>query len=165
MPSQEVFDPDAHLSPSDIAIDNKGSPSVIQVTIKQSKTDPFRHGVQLYLGKTGKDICPVMAILPYLALRGASAGPLFILSDGSFLTRKKFAALVLNTLKQVGVEDAQYNTHSFRIGAATTVKDAGISDVHIKMLEHWKSNAYQLYIRTPQKQLANLSKQLVSRNV
>lgn len=144
---------------------NKESPSVIQVTIKQSKTDPFRHGVQLYLGKTGKDICPVMAILPYLALRGASAGPLFILSDGSFLTRKKFAALVLNTLKQAGVEDAQYNTHSFRIGAATTAKDAGISDVHIKMLERWKSNAYQLYIRTPQKQLANLSKQLVSRNV
>ena len=82
MPSQEVFDPDAHLSPSDIAIDNKESPSVIQVAIKQSKTDPFRNGVQLYLGKTGKDICPVTAILPYLALRGASAGPLFILSDG-----------------------------------------------------------------------------------
>ena len=113
MPSQEVFDPDAHLSPSDIAIDNKESPSVIQVTIKQSKTDPFHHGVQLYLGKTGKDICPVTAILPYLALRGASADPLFILSDRSFLTQKKIATLVLSTLKQAGVEDAQYNIHSF----------------------------------------------------
>jgi len=63
------------------------------------------------------------------------------------------------------VEDAQYNTHSFRIGAATTAKDTEISDIHIKMLGHWKGNSYQLHVRTPQKQLANLSRQLVSKDV
>ena len=54
VPSQADYDPGAHLSFNDIAIDDKRSPSVIQVNIKQSKTDPFRQGVQIYLGKTGK---------------------------------------------------------------------------------------------------------------
>ena len=45
---------------------------------------------------------------------------------------------------------------------ATTANVKGISDVNIKMLGRWKSNAYQQYVQTSQEQLANLSKQLVS---
>ena len=52
-----AYDSDMHLSLVDIALDDKNNPTVIQVTIKQSKTDPFRQGADLYLGKTGKDIC------------------------------------------------------------------------------------------------------------
>ena len=70
VPSQSEYDPSTHLSLDDIAIDSADSPSVIQVSIKQSKTDPFRKGVQLFLAKTGKNICPITAIIPYLALRG-----------------------------------------------------------------------------------------------
>ena len=61
VPSQEAYDSDMHLSLADIALDGKNNPTVIQVTIKQSKTDPFRHGIELYLRKTGKDIYPVHA--------------------------------------------------------------------------------------------------------
>ena len=53
-----------------------------------------------------------------------------------------------------------YSTHSFRIGAATVAKEAGISNVHIKMLGHWNSDAYQLYVRTPKEYLARPSRQL-----
>ena len=163
VPTQATYDPEAHLSLSDIALDSKHIPSVIQVTIKQSKTDPFHQGVQLCLGKTDKEICPVNAILPYLAIRGANHGPLFIMQDGSHLTRQRFASLITNTLQLAGIDDKRYTTHSFRIGAATTAKDAGISHVHVKMLGRWKSNAYQLYVRTSSDKLAGLSKQLVSK--
>lgn len=54
-----------------------------------------------------------------------------------------------------------YNTHSFRIGAATVARNAGMSIVDIKSLGRWKSDAYQHYIRTSPKELASLSKQLV----
>ena len=77
VPTQTEYDPEAHLSIGDVAVDSTSSPSTIQVTIKQSKTDPFRQGVQLHLGKTGTDICPVYAILPYLAIRGPKPGPLY----------------------------------------------------------------------------------------
>ena len=162
MPSKTVYDPETHLAVADVALDDKENPSVIQVTIKQSKTDPFRQGVHLYLGRTGNLVCPVNAILAYLAVRDSSPGPLFKLTDGSFLTRQQFALLISNTLKLAGIDDKHYNTHSFRIGAATSAKEAGISDVQIKMLGRWKSEAYQLYVRTPREQLAKLSKQLAT---
>ena len=165
VPSQTDYDPTIHLSLSDMVIDSRTSPTLIQVTIKQSKTDPFRQGCKLCLGKTGKDICPVSAILPYLAMRGPCYGPLFIMAKGSYLTRQLFASLLTDTLHQAGIDNKEYTTHSFRIGAATTAKEMGISDVHIKMLGRWKSSAYQIYIRTPQEQLAKLSSQLVSRKV
>ena len=162
VPTQDEYCPDTHLSPQDITIDSRTSPTVIQVTIKQSKTDPFRVGCKLCLGKTGTHICPIDAILPYLALRGAGYGPLFIKDNGVYLTRHQFSSLLNEILQRAGVNSAGYNTHSFRIGAATTAKENGISDVHIKMLGRWQSSAYQLYIRTPQEQLAKLSKQLVA---
>ena len=164
VPSQEEYCPTSHLSLQDIVVDSRTSPTMIQVTIKQSKTDLFRIGCKLCLGKTGVDICPISAILPYLAIRGDKYGPLLILANGSYLTRHHFASLLSETLQKAGVDSSGYNTHSFRIGAATTAKENGISDVHIKMLGRWQSNAYQLYIKTPQEQLARLSKQLVADN-
>ena len=162
VPSQTDYDPDMHLSLTNITLDDKANPSVIQVTIKQSKTDPFRQGVDIYLGKTGKDIiCPIQAIVPYLIIRGVQPCPLFVFADGSYLTRQRFASLITSTLQRASINDKQYNTHSFRIGAATTAKEAGISDVHIKMLGRWKSSAYQLYVRTPRDKLAKLSEQMV----
>ena len=57
-------------------IDNLKNPSVLQV--KRSKTNPFRRGVSLYVGRTGMDLCPVAAMLSYLELRGGKPGPLFV---------------------------------------------------------------------------------------
>ena len=53
VPSQDGYNPDpsVHLSLSDVAVDSRSSPSMIRVRIKQSKTDPFRPGINLYLGK------------------------------------------------------------------------------------------------------------------
>lgn len=132
------------------------------MTIKQSKTDPFRQGHKLCLGITGSSVCPISAILRHLAVRGPRPGPLFVMANGDYLTRQLFASQLSVVLEQASCSNKQYNTHSLRIGVATTAKEKGISDVHIKMLGRWKSNAYQLYIRTPQEELAKLSKQLAS---
>lgn len=162
VPAEDSFDPEAHLSLADVAVDDKMSPTVVQVTIKQSKTDPFRQGAHLYLGTTDTVICPVKAMLAYLAVRDPAPGPLFKLTYKKCLTRQAFSTLLSRTLTTAGVSNKGFTTHSFRIGAATSAKEAGISDVHIKMLGRWKSEAYQLYVRTPRERLAKLSKQLAS---
>ena len=156
VPSVHDYDPSAHLSYEDLSID---SPSVIHLHIKQSKTDPFRKGVRLFLAKTGTDICPLRAILPYLVTRGSKSGPLFLTADGSPLTRQRFHNF-LSTLLKIGLPATHYDIHSFRIGAATSVKDAGISDTHVQMLGRWRSSAYQQYIRTSPFQLAELIRAL-----
>ena len=45
-----TFDGDIHLSPQDISVDHPQHPSVIYVTLKQSKTDQLRKEVTLILG-------------------------------------------------------------------------------------------------------------------
>ena len=44
--------------------------------------DPLRKGVNIYLGTTDSSVCPVVGVLPYLALRGMQDGPLFITEHG-----------------------------------------------------------------------------------
>ena len=38
VPSQEAYDPAVHLNKEDVAVDDPAAPSVIRITIKQSKT-------------------------------------------------------------------------------------------------------------------------------
>ena len=143
-------------------MDDKLAPTVVQITIKQSKTDLFRQGVQLYFGKTDTGLCPVKAVWAYLATRDVIPGPLFKLTNTQGLTRQEFLARLTRTLTAAGVPVKGYTTHSFRIGTATTAKEAGVSDVHIEMLGRWKSDAYQLYVRTPKERLARLSRELAT---
>ena len=44
---------------------------------RQTKTDQFKKGISVYLGRSGNDLCPVAALLAYLAVRGGADGPLF----------------------------------------------------------------------------------------
>ena len=109
----------------------------------------------------GSPISPVDVILLYLAVRGNRTGPLFILADERMLTRQLFSTFLDNILDEMHLNRGEFNTHSFRIGAATSAKEAGIADSLIMMLGRWQSNAYQRY-KTPPETLAKLSKTLVT---
>ena len=95
-PSGQAYDPSCHLSLSDVAIDSPSNPSLMRVTLKQSKTDPFWKGVDIYLGAVESSLCPIRAMLAYLAIRGQSASPLFIRGGGTPLTR----SFLVESLKQ-----------------------------------------------------------------
>ena len=119
------YDPKVHLRVDDLASDDSKNPTFLRITIKQSKTDPFRKEVDLFVGRTGTDLCPVAAVLDYLQCRGMSSGALFILKDGRPLTRSRFVELVRDALTKAGIDQAKYCGHSFRIRAATTAAARG----------------------------------------
>ncbi len=73
VPSQEGYDPGVHLNNNDVQVDDTASPKVLRVSIKQSKTDPFRKGIDIFVGKTFSDLCPVSAMLNYLVEGGERA--------------------------------------------------------------------------------------------
>ena len=75
VPSQRSYDPAAHLSYSDIAVDDCDNPSLVVIYNKKSKTDPFHRGTSITLGATRHEICPVKALMLYLARQGSQAGP------------------------------------------------------------------------------------------
>lgn len=70
-PSAKQYDPASHLCFEDIMVDSHSNPSsFIQVKIKASKTDPYRQGVTVYIGRTGGPLCLVTAVLAYMVARG-----------------------------------------------------------------------------------------------
>ena len=113
------FDPSSSLRLEDIAVDQHENLSVIRIRLK-SKTDPFRHGVDIFLSRKKADHCPVAALLAFVAVRPSVAGLLFVFQDGSFLSRDKLVSAVQSALQQAGIDAKSYKGHSFRIGAATT---------------------------------------------
>ena len=48
-PSIHEYDPSVHLS---LAVDSHCNPALIRIRIKQSKTDPFRVGIDVFLART-----------------------------------------------------------------------------------------------------------------
>ncbi len=146
----------------DVAIDSPHNPTTVRIHLRHSKTDQYGRGVEVYLGKTDEELCPVSALLAYLAIRGNESGPLFRLNDGRYLTKEIFIAKVRAALSVLGLDSSTYAGHSFRIGAATTAAEIGIEDSVIKMLGRWDSSAYQLYVRASRQVLASVSRRLAS---
>ena len=60
----------------------------MRIHLKHSKTDQERVGIDLYVGRTDNELCPVAAMLAYLVVRGQDDGPLFRLRDGRPLSRE-----------------------------------------------------------------------------
>lgn len=142
---------------SDVAVDSHSSPSFLRVFLRRAKTDPFGKGVGIYLGKTGLPLCPVVAILNFLAQRPSGPGPLLICQDQTPLTKDRFVSKVRRALTMLGIDQKLYSGHSFRIGAATTAAAAGVPAHLIKTMGRWSSEAYLLYIREPRDSLAAVS--------
>ena len=130
------------------------------VRLKRSKTDPFCIGVKVWIGKTNNRLCPVGAVLSYLAIRSTGRGPVFIFQDGRALTRNRLVKELRQGLQEMGIDPSAYSGHSFRIGAATAAHAAGMEDSTIRMLGRWESDAVMRYILTPVESLAQLTQQL-----
>ena len=82
-------DQDTCLTAQDVAVDSHTHLTMVKVHLSQSKTDPFRHGVDLYLGRTDTLLCPVAAILAFCPICPSISGPFFIFKDGTLLSRER----------------------------------------------------------------------------
>ena len=85
MPSLGSFDPAVHLTAQDIhvAVDDVANPSMLYIHLKSSKCDQSRKGITLCVGRTSSQLCPVAAVLAYMAVRGFGPGPFLVFQDSS----------------------------------------------------------------------------------
>ena len=157
-----TYDQNSHLSYRDVFVDNPKCPSMITLLLRHSKTDQARKGVRVVMGKTGNDLCPVSALLRYLALRGNGPGPLFLLADGRPLTKSRLVKEIRSALEEANLPAKNFAGHSFRIGAATTAAAVGMEDSLIQTLGRWRSSAFLLYVRLDIRRLASVSNSLAN---
>lgn len=141
-PTLHCFELTLHLAAHNItfSLDN----NIMFVSIKGSKTDPFRVSTTIRLGALRGSICPVRDTQQFLTLR-SQASPLFIFEDGFYLTRRFVSAFINLALPHV----INLDTHSFRIGGASAALSAGASDSLIRILGRWSRDSYLTYLRIP----------------
>ena len=143
------FNSSVHATRSSVKWSAQDGKTSLMFFLKQSKTDPFGKGVTIHIGKAAPPLCPVSAMLAYLAgSSGSEADPLFVHQSGKPLTRQSFTDEVRHLLLAGGVVNAgNYAGHSFRIGAATTAAAAGTPEWLIRSMGRWKSDSVLRYIR------------------
>ena len=84
----------------------------------------------------------------YLAVRPKVDGPLFCHFNHEKVTRYQVCKVLKSALSFLGYNENEYNTHSFRIGAATNAAEMGKSDEQIMIMGRWNSKtSYKRYIR------------------
>ena len=60
VPSDNSYDPAVHLSWGDVAVDNSRVPTILKLTLKQSKTDPIQEENMLVPGKDSHEPILIM---------------------------------------------------------------------------------------------------------
>ena len=98
----EQFNPSSDLTFQDVAIDSIMNPQVIRITLKTSKTDPFKQGADICIQRTDSNLCPVAALLAWLVERGNAPGPLFFFASGAPLTRARFVTELKGAITSTG---------------------------------------------------------------
>ena len=125
----------------------------LYVTIRHAKNNQHNVPITMEIKALSRNLtayCPVAIMSEYLHRRPAGGNdPLFVHFDSSPLTRFQFQSVLKKAVLFCDIEPSLYKSHSFRIGAATTLAMGGASSDLIKVYGRWKSAAYKSYIRLP----------------
>ena len=150
--SRKTFVIDSTLCMTDISFTARG----MVIRIRQSKTDVFGLGARVNIGFGQEPICPVKAMHEFIRARGQASGPVYIFQDQSYLTRIQVRQLIVQAIPEV----QNLNTHSFRIGGATALAQAGIPEYTIQLVGRWASDCFKIYLRFPEEYTYNLSSRM-----
>ena len=97
-----------------------------------------------------KQFCPVRWLKAYISLRPPiinNQENLFIFRDRNTLKPNHLRSLLRGIIKSLQLDETLYDTHSFRIGRATSLFKEKVPVDQIKELGRWKSNAVYKYLR------------------
>lgn len=142
--SAQDFNPSTHATKSDVSL----AEGALSFYLKHSKTDQFFRGHRITLQSTGSTTCPVASMRLYFQSCSAQhSAPLFHFKNGPPLSMGTLRKILQKLLRNMGYQSGLFNTHSFRIGAATAAAEKGYSARKIKQLGRWKSRCFRDYIR------------------
>jgi len=130
------------LTKSSIRLTEHEGEQLLELTLPASKTDPFRHGVELTIAASNDPGCPVYAMKQFLRMdtHRPLTAPLFcvgILQQLPF-TREYVVQKLQRLAMGAGLGHEAWNGHSFRRGAATWAAQVGISETQIQTLGRWR---------------------------
>ena len=113
----------------------------------------FKHNTEgkvftLRLNQKQDVSCPVTNLVNYLKVRGSQPGPLFCKPAGSAISPSTFRNKLRSFFSVMGLNERNFKSHSFRIGAACHALSLGRTENEIQILGRWASPpALRKYLR------------------
>ena len=133
----------------------------MELTLPASKTDPFRHRIQLTITATNDIGCLVSAMRKLIQIDTHRHSHALLCCIGLLEQQPFTREYVVRKLQQIaitsGLGRAAWNGHSFRRGAASWAAEVGIPEPQIQILGRWRSDAYKSYIVYSKEERINLS--------
>lgn len=119
----------------------------LYLSLPLSKTDPFRRGITLTIAASNDPACAVSSLQNlFRRFPKSPNSPLFQLPEAVAFSRQYLAA-ALKTYLQMAHIPGKFSGHLFRRGAATTARQAGLTEDEIQLLGRWKSDSWKLYVQ------------------
>ena len=87
------------------------------------------------VGRTGSHICPVEALLTYIARRGFDYGPQFQHQDESPLTREQLVSSLKDTLSAAGVEYHRFSGPNWSSHDSGSKRGGGLDNTDAGVME------------------------------
>ena len=148
MSSDSSYDPGQHLSFGDIAVDNQANPSYLQVYLKQSKAGPFRNRVKIIIGQASGSSASIHGS------QGTRRGPSLLVPGWPFFNatatccqaQRGTARSWPSPIEICRAQLPHWGSHN-----GGSLWNPRVPD---KNNGRWENVVYQLYVRTPQEQLA-----------
>ena len=92
-------------------------------------------------------LCPVLAFKRMCSFIKASAeDPLFLLPSKRPVTYQMFQNKLKSCISKIGLDPADFSSHSFRRGGASLALRADIEADKIQLMGDWRSEAYKKYL-------------------
>ena len=133
------------------------SANSICLHLPASKTDPFRHGVTIPIAATDREACPLQSLQNLYKIDPQDLDhPLFKVDDKS--TRRTVNTKLIECFATAPLFRRPHTGVSFRAGAATEAKRAGMPDSDIQLLGRWKSDVFIRYIHSNESMVLNTSR-------
>ena len=166
------YDEAANLKLGDIVFRE----SFTKLFIEKSKTDQFREGYWVFIAKVDSDICPTKMVKRYIEEAKLENPEEFLFramtyfkSKKTYLPRKKNASIsystmrstLLSYLKELGLQEKPFGTHSLRRGGATSAANNNVNDRLFQKHGRWKSvGAKDGYVEDNLNSLLSVSRSL-----
>ena len=147
----------------------------IQLNIKSSKTDQYRQGQTIVIGKTGSDLCPVFWLNRYIAaahlisesdqylfskVRYIRSADSYILT-GDKLSYTRAREIFLEAIEAIGEDKNKFCLHSLRSGGCTAASNANVDERLVMAHGRWKrASSKDGYVRNDFSKRISVSKNL-----
>jgi hypothetical protein len=147
--TESTFDPIFTLLTDHISWSSDAGQEVLHIKLNCPKESKSAAPTIVDIYQNDGSICPIRAFKKWFRLKPRAAKmPLFRWQDGTPFTGRKLNQIMKKLLgPHTDPDIGFFSTHSFRIGIATMLGQAGFEDQEIMATGRWSSRVFERYIR------------------